>query len=256
MPFRAEHQNPVQDLCEVNTRVARSDNESNFDSVYVTLGVFSSEIPHDDYQMIVFLKKVLLSLDVAGVEVVPGSKLGMANKPVVEQEIIRETFQERQAETGMSGASSANASSSLKDASINFGAKTEASTKKLENSSNKISVKSSATFMRVRAKNRNNWEVREENGATLDDHYLNDDELCRISKNGGANQRSVSITVYAKQQDIKIQAECGRLKRIMKQANDRNLFRILVGKALHRASSAASFKGIISLSYSECIDED
>lgn len=256
MAFRSEHQNPLQDLCEISLRIAPTDNEGNSDSAFVTLGIFPAAIPHDDYEMAVAIKRAILTLDINGAEIIPGSKLGMSNIVVVEREVIRETADECQSEVGVAGAGSFSVTISPKEVGANAGAKAEASRKEQNKYANKTTIKSAEKFIRVRAKNRNNWEVREEGDKVLDDHYLNDSEICKISSSPGANRRVISITVYAMQKDISIHTECGRLMRLIKQATDRNLLKILAAKALHRTSSASNFSGIIHLSHSECTDED
>ena len=256
MAFRADHQNPVQDLCEISIRVARSDNESDIESVLVTLGIFSAEIAHDAYPLTVQISKASLSLGIVGLDVVPGSKLGMSNETHFAREIIRENLNESYAEHGKSEASSGGLKLSVKDAGADVHSKLETSSKEQKKSSEKTAIKSNRSFLRVRAKNRNIWEVREEQSTHLDDHYLNDDELCRLSPQTGANRRSVSLTVYAKQKDIEISAGAGRVRKIITRATDRSLFAILAAKTLHESSSGAAYKGIVHLSHSECVDED
>ena len=115
-----------------------------------------------------------------------------------------------------------------------------------------VSTTERQTHYRVRARGNLMWEVTEPpwEQPILDGTYLNDAVLCRVESHDRANDKRLDLTAYAKQRDLILTA---KKSKIFKSTNEKNLFQVLIAKAL---AGGDGFDGFVAFSRSELDIED
>ncbi len=244
--------NSIPELVELTMLVSKADETPDESSVHVDLRVSPAQIEGpDDLSISVSVKRLTLSLDLAGLHIAPHSRYGELVKPNIDaQEKTLKT------ETSIEGEIKGDAgfkvsASALPEVSFGAGAKRTAKT------TNSISSTQKQTHVRVRARGNQTWDVTEppwEDVKHLDATYLENDVLCKVSAPKGANARNVQLTAFAKQKELVLTAAKSKSILSFRSTNHERLLKILIAKAI--SSSSGEYSGIVTFSHSEADLED
>jgi hypothetical protein len=244
--------NSIPELVELTMLVSKAEETPDESSVHVDLRVSPAQIEGpDDLSISVSVKRLTLSLDLAGLHIAPHSRFGELLKPNIDaQEKALKT------ETSIEGEIKGDAgfevrATALPVISFNAGAKRTAKT------TNSVSSTEKQSHVRVRARGNQTWDITEppwEDAKHLDATYLDNDVLCKVRSPKGANARSVQLTAFAKQKELVLAA--AKSKRILhfRSTNHERLMKVLIGKAL--SASSGEYSGIVTFSNSEVDLED
>jgi hypothetical protein len=242
----AVDRNSIPELLELLLRTSNVGCKAKESKICIDLRIANADLDGPDgLYFSVGLKRVWLSLDLNGLEPVPGTRFGeptKANEVAVKQKLSNENTVRDQAE--LQAAAHLNMTSPAIDAKLAAGRRATAKTT--------LSTTTAETTQHMRVKARANlmWEVTESAQFTqLDATYLENEVLCRAKSVAGANSKSVSLTAYAKQRDLLLNLTRNGAKFSFLSNNHAKMLKILIGKAL--STSGTEYGGIITFSTSE-----
>ncbi len=246
--------NSIPNLIELVLRHSAAD-QSDEISIRVELRIAPTELDGPENTTFkVALKRAWLDLDLSGLDVVPGTRLGepttpneiLAEKKITE-EVVRNRADGGQATLGIS----ANPKSIAADVAVKVEANKRIETKK----SLASSASDSATHMRVKARGGLMWEITEPlDNSALDATYLNNDALCNATPTKGANAKFISLIALAKQRDIILEASKNSRLLSFFSPNHEKLLKVLIAKSL--AVEGDKYNGVLKLSASESTVEE
>jgi hypothetical protein len=247
-------QNSLPDLLELLARTGKASPGKSIDLCVDLRGAIAELEGPDGISFQVGLRRAWLSVEVSGLNVVPGSRYGEPTKP--NDIAIKEEFSNQQA-TSTQGHLGGTAQLSASSRDMAGKASLDAGIKRSAKNSSVISATSSEVVHHIRVKARGNlmWEITDSPRlSTLDATYLNDCVLCRLAPVKGANAKTAALSVYAKQKDIMLKADKeGRLFSF-KSTNHEKMLKILIAKAI--SQTGVGFNGVITFSTSEIEIED
>lgn len=232
--------NAIPDLVELMVRVVHSVTDEGQKEIRSELRVQPAMLDGSNkLRFSVGLKRLMLSLDLSGLQPVPGSRHGEPikdNQETREHTVSTEISVERRRAGGLG---------------LKLALNSELSAKKDDSQAvaekGTVSTTEKQTHYRVRARGNLTWEVSEPpwEMPILDGTYLNDAVLCRVSNQDRANTKQVDLTAYAKQKDLLFTPEKAG---VFRGTNERKLLQVLLSKAL---AGSESFNGLVAFSRSE-----
>jgi hypothetical protein len=244
--------NSIPGLVDMSLRASETQEGSGEIDLKAELQVNPVELDtHEGTTFTVAIKRLMLSLDLGGLDVVRGSRHGELVKDHV---VTRE--RSLSAETVVSGKLSGDAGlkigADLKP-EINF----SAGASRTATSTTSVKFSETDQHIIVRARGGMTWEVAEPqwlDAKHLEATYLQNDTLCKVIAQPGANAQTAQLTAYAKQKDLTLKATKKAKLLRFKSANHEKLLKVLIAKAL--SSSGSQFNGIVTFSVSETVVED
>ena len=200
----------------------------------------------------VSLKRAWLSLDLSGLEPVPGSRLGEPTRPnevSVKRKTSRELVTKNQVSAG--AGIRADMTSASASAKLDLGAKHTTAGTTIESTTSA----ESAPHIRVKARGNLMWEITDSPQlGELDGTFLNNEPLCRVKPKSGANAKTVQMSTFAKQRDVLLRLQKSNRPFPFLNVNQERLMKILIVKAL--SGPGTKFNGFIEFSRSEINVED
>jgi hypothetical protein len=245
-----ENNNSLPDLLELVVRLDESPDNPELTDIKVELRIATTDLNGpEDLNFTVGLKRAWLSLDLLGLELVPGSRFGEPTKP--NQVAFESKFSK---ESTMHASAVAGASLKLGAAptGLSASAATEIGGKRSTDSKTTSSRSATETEAHIRVKARGNlkWEVSEPPQTnTLDATYLDNEVICRAKAARGANAMSISMIAYARQRDVILELNRKGISFGFPSKNHEKMMKILISKAI--SSSNEKYNGTITLSESE-----
>jgi hypothetical protein len=243
--------NSVPELVEFTMVVSKSNESLEEGNVNVDLRVGPALVEGpDDLTISVSVKRLILSLDLAGLKIAPGSRFGELLKPnteIQERSVTSETTVEGELKGGLGVKLDATI---VPQVDFSTGGRRTAKTTSSTSSTERL------THTRVRARGNQTWDVTEppwEETKYLDATYLNNDLLCKVHLQKGANTRIVQLTAFAKQKELIISTK-SKSAFGFRSTNHERLMKVLIGKAL--SASGGKYNGIVTFSSSEVEFED
>ncbi len=218
-------QNSIPDLVDLSARVLSADEEGAHDELKVELRVHPAQLDGpNNLTFSVGLKRLMLSLDLSGLEEVAGSRFG---EPIRDNQ----QTQERTLSTEISVEKKNSDSVGVKLAlhpEVTLKGDDSSSLKKKST----VSTTEKKVHHNVRARGNLIWEVTEPpwENTVLNATYLNDDTLCKITSQDRANSRAVNLIAYAKQKDLIFEPEKSNF--LFRSTNHKKLLNVLFSKAL------------------------
>jgi hypothetical protein len=241
--------NPVPELLEFLLRASKNSKKETKILGELRINSATLEGP-EGLSFTVSLKRAWLSLDLEGLEPIPGSRYGEPVRPnelSIKQKTVNETLVQNQVNAN----ASVHLDSTHPHAALDLGAdynskgKTTVSTTSAE----------SAPHIRVKARGNLMWEVTESpNLPDLDGTYLDGEALCCVTAKIGANAKFVRLIAFAKQRDVQLRLTKNNSLFSFPSKNHERMLKVLISKAL--SSPGAPFNGIIEFSCSETEVED
>jgi hypothetical protein len=200
--LKPDDRNSIPELIEVLMRVVAS-NEPQTHEVRLDLRVYRAEVVSEEgLEFVVELDRAVFGLDLDGLDVVPKSRFGEPTKPndvSIEHHLSRESSVQGEVGASLDGAVSANPTggASLKLSGSASGKQTHSSSAQL-----------TERKLRVKARGNLKWEITEPHPAAglspLHDTYLNDEVVCKITAQKGANRLAVRVATSARKADIRL----------------------------------------------------
>ncbi|MBR1200018.1 hypothetical protein JQ574_28910 [Bradyrhizobium sp. AUGA SZCCT0158] len=238
--------NSIPTLVDLSVRIPKKREDETEEEVRVELRVHPAQLDGpNDLEFSVGLKRMTLSMDLSGVEPVPGSRYGEPTKDNV-------ATHERTLSTEVSVESTDAGGGSVKLA-INPELTLKADTSSVLKKKSNVSTTERKVHHRVRARGNLLWEITEPpwEDPTLDLTYMKDEPLCKIAPIDRANSKSVEVSAYAKQKDLIF--DCKKSPIPFRTPNHKKLLNILLSKAL---SPDEPFVGVVTFSRSALSFED
>jgi hypothetical protein len=247
--------NSLPELLDLRLRVQDCSKPEGHKEIRVDLRVNRADFDGPDDSIIsVAVQKTTLELQLSGLEAIPNTRLG---EPVRELQVTEK--QTTKVTTGMEGTATARAGidvTKVVPATLSLSADAKVQAKV----SSTFTSKQAITAFRVKARGGDTWEVSEPQLKTgekeaplLDGTYLSDAVLCNAKPARGANIKSVGLTAYAKQRDLKLDISRASVWQVL-GLNQEKLFSIFVAKSLGQVGS--KYSGVVKLSHSEIEVED
>lgn len=239
--------NSIPDLVELCLRIAPIGEDGQRDvKTDLRIHPISLDGPHG-VTFSVSLKKATLDMELNGVAVTPGSRHGeptRSNFEILEVNISSERAVE-DASSGEVGA---------KGSVVGVELSGKGSTSSAAKSKDVRSHTEQRKHHRVRAMGNLKWEVSEPHWEpqVLDLTYLDNEAICRVGANDGANFKSIELKAIAKQKDIAIEITKANFPKFL-NPNQQKLMSILISKSL---TSKEKHNGIVTFSESVCEIED
>lgn len=242
--------NNIAEICELGIRIRPSvTSEGELDCI-AELRLCSGDVELGDETCEIAISKMTLSLDIEGLEPVPGSRYNEPRKQPVTQ------MERTVTQTNSAGkAFMASAGINLDSTTPSFGA---SAVGELHGASQReTALKAVDVFEHQRVKARPNlrWEVREADDSPLDGTYLESDSLVRMSRAERANRSTLVARATVRQKDVSI-------KQVMRDAasfnffnrlstTQRRLMEIFIAKSIDAAVRGnGKYSGEITLSLS------
>lgn len=240
--------NSIPELVELSSRMETNPGGPESE-LKIELRVHPASVdgPHD-LTFSASLTRLVLSLDLVGLSVVPGSRFGeptRKNEAIFEMTISKENGAE-QKRAGEIGASA----SILRAVSVS----TRQTDSQGRTSKETIAQSETKHHHRVCALGNLNWEVTQPPWETqiLDLTYMNDETLCKVRTRDRANQKSLVLRAFARQRDVSCDAEKAGFP-FLRTPTQKKLMNILLSKAL---ASDGNFNGTLTFSCSVIEFED
>ena len=220
--------------------------------VLVDLRIHRAEIDCPDNSLIaVEIKRATLDLELAGLDAVPRTRIG---EPIRELQVIQKQATNIKAvASGKATASAGVDVTKVIPAHLKLSAD---ATVEAKITSTTTSKQETAEY-RVKARGGDTWEVSEpkmkttagHSEAVLDGTYLDDETLCKVQTQSGANRTSVALTAYVRQRDVALTTAKGAFLHKFVNPSQEKLFNIFVVKSL--GITGGKYAGIVKLSCSE-----
>lgn len=243
MAFRASTNNPLPEIVELHSSM--NDLSPSSLELKATLLINPEEIDVGDFTLQVEVSEAYVSVDAFGCIVDPHSKYG---KRVHSQTISRTVATERRLGTSVSttiaNEAAAEFSFSMVDAALRTGGKRN----KSDTSSTEVSLTERhehvTSHFPVEAVGNNRWKVRNESGDPLRGHYLDDVELCRLSRSSNpTNRLGASVSVEVAKRNISVTVLKDR-RFFGTTPNKERLLSILVAKRLAKVTPVANERAL------------
>lgn len=221
-------ENSLPDICELEASIDLKKEDGNSVSCIVGLRLCSTEIPIGDEDCEICFQKMVLSLDLDGLKVVAGSRLGEPRKEnQVSVSKVQKSSKKRSSQSAaVVGVDSQKGVVGRISAAFASGKEEE------ENQE----INQFQNDYRVKARPNLRWEISEPDGSALDGTYLENDCICRLNREIGSNRGSVKIEIRVKQRDLlinQINTTQSAIKYFSKLSiNQRRLFDIFIAKTL------------------------
>lgn len=248
--------NSIPEICDLDIRIDQSTPDDGLSCV-TELRLINGEIPIGDEDCDVSLSKLTISVDVAGLIPIPGTRYGeprKQNRVLVDKSLD-------QTQTGSSGfrlGMDVELNGSMPFVKLDVGVATSKKTERVA----KAVAKEKFEHHRVRAIPNLSWEVSEYDGTALDGTYLDNDQLVGLTRAAGANQTLFEAKISVKQRHITIRPlESSTLSTsVLAKFDDtkKRLMDIFIAKSLSAAvSRERRYSGEIMLSsFRTEIDEE
>lgn len=247
--------NSLPDICELEVRLNKVSSDQEEIECVVDLRIHNSEIALGDEECQVCFKKLTISVDLEGLDIVPGSRFGEPRKSN-EVSFTKHSTQEKSKEKKLGYGLSTAFGRGRVDASASANAGSQSLAKHTtSNESREVQV-----HRRVKARPNKRWEVAELDNEPLDDTYLENTVLFRANKAIGSNRERIAAEVKVKQRDLLVNQI-----RITQSAetffsrlsiNQRRLLDIFIAKSISSALyDGKTYIGEIVVSKFEVADE-
>ena len=258
MPFRSQNENPVRHIVELKTTVVELETaDGGRHDLTVGLGIFQDEVEIDKITVAVGIKKAIVSVDLEGLEMVDGSKMGVDVAPA---RILTKTSAESAVQTSVETAVASEAIAAGEIGALSAAGKVSVNASGKQTQSASASLKtmreSVNEHVTVKAVGNDMWRVTEPDEAVLDRTYLNHVPLCAFRPVGAKpNRQRVEVSVFAKEKDM--QVEVTRDARLIPRSRAKEkMVGILVAKALHEVNGGTEYEGVVTFSTSKVEHED
>lgn len=258
MPYRSHNTNPVRQLVELKTAVREGRAEDGTDhGLTVGLGIFQDEVEVDKITVAVGIKKAIVSVDLEGMEIVDGSKLGLDVAPA---RVSAKTSMESTVQTGLESSLAHDVIAAAEIGALASSGKTSVSASGKQTHSASASLKTvreiAVDHVTVKAVGNDMWRVTEPDEAVLDRHYLDHEQLCAIRPLGAKpNRQHVEVSVFARQKEMEVTVTRDDRMISRSKAKDK-IIGILVAKALHEVNDRSDYDGVVTFSVSKVEHED
>jgi hypothetical protein len=252
--FKAEHDNPLPDLVELKTKISPKEDGDNSHELLVELRIHPFEIEESIGTIAVEISEAVLSVQFAGLEVVPRTKLGNpVMAPKVRQEVQRERSVTQTAENEKTRSASASAGGSLTGAELKVEGRRSSSEKSGQSANEKTTSTDVIERHQVKAVGNDNWKIT---GAPLDGVYVDHEPLCEVTPVAGKNRHGVEAQLVVKQKHVKAEliASTSWFSSIQ-SINQKKIAKVLIAKSLHAAGSDQPFDGKFVFGKSQSFDE-
>jgi len=241
--------NSIAELVDLSARLVKGSDDDG-QSLNVELRVHPHSVyGPNDLCISVAIKRLLLNLDLNGLEIVPGTRYGEPTKDNVAVREFTHVTEVSEEATGSGEAAIKISPIGTPEVSTTGRASGSIAAKEA------LSYKDTRTFSRVRALGNMRWEVAEPPWEIqkLDLTYIPDKTLCRLSVKDRANQKSLEIKATVRQRDLDLEAD--RASRLLpfRTPNQKKLLKIVIAKAL---STEGEYNGLITFSKSAIEIED
>lgn len=240
--------NSIPEICELGIRIEAASNQEGDLVCVAELRLHNGDIPLGDEVCEVSVSKLTISIDLEGLEAVPGSRHGEPRRPNATR-IDRTITQTNAAGKSYKAASDVCFNDTLPSLRASAGGEISGSTAR----ETALTVNDQAEHLRVRAIPSLRWEVTEPDGAQLSGTYLDGESLLGLARAERANRSSLSVSVRVKQRDLNIKqdiAGSSSLNFFSRLGNtQRRLLDIFISKSLSAAlNGGGKYLGEIKLS--------
>jgi hypothetical protein len=232
--------NSVPELVEFLMRLSGSGEAL---ALKADLRVGAAELTNEDIAFEVKVKRLLLDLELGGLNLKPGTRYGEPEKANV---VLTRTSTavEQTGKRAFKGGVSGKADSALV-ASASAEGSAELSHQRTE--TRKYDTKIEHKQLRVKALGNDRWSVAEPDGTELADTYLNNVSLCDLEPVEKANQRVATVRVVADQRDFAF--DINRRSLASLSVTKKKMLGILIAKCL--SLDPLQYQGKVVLSESE-----
>tara|TARA_R100000773_G_scaffold29177_1_gene25060 strand:- start:3789 stop:4583 length:795 start_codon:yes stop_codon:yes gene_type:complete len=246
-------QNSFPDICEFSVSFEPDAEDSNKLSCVVDLRVSCSEVPLGDQECTISFQRLIISVDIEGIDIIPGTRFGepLKNNSVVKKKTISQ------------------AKTKTKNRGWSFGGSTKARPEGAASAENRSSNETSRDthisedekHHRVTAKPNLRLEVIEADDDPLDGTYMEREKLFEAKTKQGGNRTAATLCLKVKQRDLSI----GQIIRnesalsffSVLTENQRRLIDIFIAKSLSNSVyGSRKYVGEIILSEFEYLHEE
>jgi hypothetical protein len=255
--FKSEHQNPLPDLVELMTRIAPKDGDDTAHEILVELRVHPHEIEESFGTIGVEISEAILSLQLSGLEVVPGTKF---SNPVIDSKTQQEVHLERKVTDSTDNARTQSGGFAFSSSAIGLVGKIEASRVSSEQTGQSVSDRTSRTDLvehyHVKAIGNDNWKICGRANGPLDGVYVNNQSLCEVAPVANANRVGAETELVVRQRHLKAEMVSDQSWfASLVSTNQKKIAKILIAKSLHEAASDEAFDGKFVFAKSQSFDE-
>jgi len=243
--------NALPELVELLVRVSQTKLKDKELEILPELRISSATVDGPDgLCFTVSLRRAWLSLDLMGLETVPGSRLGEPTKPN-EVSVKHKTSHEIVTQNQITAQAGVRADKTSANVEIGLGGKHQ-STGKTTSSTTSTEA---TPHIRVKARGNLMWEITDSPLAgELDGTFLNNEILCRVKPKSGANAKTIQLAAFVKQRDVLLRLLKSNCRFPFPSLNHEKMMKILIAKAL--SASGTKFNGTVEFSKSEIDIED
>ncbi len=240
--------NSIPEICELGIRIVSAPDQEGCLICAAELRLHNGDIQLGDEVCEVSVSKLTISIDLEGLEPVPGSRHGEPRRPNATR-IDRTVTQTNAAGKSYKAASDASLNTTTPALRASAGGEISGSTAH----ETALTVHDQDEHLRVRAIPSLRWEVSEPDGAQLSGTYLNGESLLGLARAERANRSSLSVRVGVRQRDLNINhvvTGVASLNFFNKIGNtQKRLLNIFITKSLSAAvSGSGKYLGEIILS--------
>lgn len=240
--------NSMPEICELGIRIVSAPFQEGHLYCVAELRLHNGEIPLGDEVCEVSISKLTISIDLEGLEAVPGSRHGEPRRPNATR-IDRTITHTNAAGKSYKAAADAYLNTTIPVLTASAQGGISGSTAR----ETALIVNDQDEHLRVRAIPSLRWEVSEPDGAPLSGTYLGGESLLGLAKAERANRSSLSVNVRVRQRDLNVrQVMTGASSLIFFSRicnTQRRLLDIFIAKSLSAAvSGGGKYLGEIILS--------
>lgn len=240
--------NSVPEICDLAIRIDQPEEEDGDLKCVAEFRLFKGDLPIGDEECEISISKAMISIDLAGLSPVPGTRYGEPrhnNSVRITKNFAKQTS--RGKSYRLSAEANASASSLLPK--VTASGEVHGSSK----AGTDVQATDTTEHLRVRALPSLRWEVSEPFGDILDGTYLEEDQLVKLQKSDRANQISFCAWVTVKQRDLAINQITLGVSSVSFFARlsttQRRLLDIFIAKSLSSALNwGGNYRGEIKLS--------
>lgn len=237
--------NSLPDLCELAIQFEECGAEENVLQCIVELRISNGEIPLGDEECEVNFGRLILSVDVEGIAIEPGSRYG---EPLKKNAVaVTKTSNTKKSHNQSRRAQLTGSSAKIPEITADFDAGCSTRVEA------EVSTIDEDHHLRVKARPNGRWEVTEPDRDILDGTYMQGDTLFLAKATGKANRRAACVQLKVKQRDLKInkimrnESAVSFFRRISE--DQKRLIDIFIAKSLSNATySNRKYMGEITLS--------
>ena len=251
MPFFSDDKNPLPDLVELKSRISDESGEDGPYRLRTDLGVFTNDVSIEHWTIEVSLRQVTLSMELEGVDVVPGTKHGIDLAPIVSAtKLTVETSKNKEVEATVGSKFSAEGSASAFNPKGFVGYTREPGRKEKTTETYKEQSEKSVRHLPVKSVGDNKWRISSSGDMVLDLTYLNNTVLCDLCrKNPNPNRVAIKLEIYATERHIDTKL-IKDTRLVGLRPNKEKLLTVLTSKALAEVSGSSPYNGEIVFSVS------